>query len=149
MTFEIADKKSGKRVLGHGVRHLKFALLIARGYKPSFAKKMSGFAPGYATKDILSNSKTIKATKTVQENREILQQIPGLTFFDSMLTAQEIRDNDENNPDTQLRANRQLIEGMGYNAPVEINTEERTLAISLDGSDIKELYKLQQELSPV
>jgi hypothetical protein len=148
MPFELTEKYVKKGVHGQGVRHLKYALLRKRGFTPTQARKKTGFSTSYKDKDILKHVDTANLVKSVQENRELLQQVPGLTFFDSMFTAEEIRDNKENHPDTQLRANKQIIEGMGYNAPELINIEERSLSINLNNMTTDELIKFVKDSAP-
>lgn len=126
-----------------------FACFVAQGMTPYKAKIKAGYSKNYDTTELLKASKTQKYLKNIVESRELLQSTPGFTMIDSALFNKEIRDNKKENTQERQRSDGALSKMLGYNAPIEINKEERVLSIALDGMDIKELYEMQQALSPV
>jgi hypothetical protein len=110
----------------------KYLSLIRTGYRHKQACELSGYSPLTKTKDIQKAAYAMIAALSLEEQRARLRDMPGLAFADCVQVARITRDKKNQNPDVILKANRQVIEVMGYEAPKEINiTEQRNVAIAI------------------
>lgn len=146
----------GKTLKGRGVvvsdgvsaepDHEYFLTLIGRGYTQTKSKIMAGFSPKTKTKDIMASKGAMKAAKTrsevgkvldarkfttVQQAREEIQQDPGHRFQDNATRLTEIRDDGDVPENVAISAIKEHNVMMGYNAPHQIQTENRSLTVEL------------------
>jgi hypothetical protein len=110
----------------------QYVALRRSGYSHKQACQQSGYSPLTRTRDIERTLYAHLAAQSLEEQRAQLRDVPGYSFTDCIKVAGVTRDRKNQNPDVILKANRQIIDILGYDAPKEINiTEQRNLAIAI------------------
>ena len=125
---------------------VKFLRLTYRGVKPGRAKELSGYSKNYATSRIRLTEGYKQALQTIEESRTALQQAPGTTMEDGVDFAQEIRDNPKENTTDRLRANKQVNDTLGYNAPVKVDQTIKSMNINYHNIPTSELMDIVKQL---
>ena len=137
-----------KTPVEQGTHHdpAKFARLMVRGLPKCRAKLMCGYSSSYNVKRILSHPAARYVMQSIDDQRLIANNTPGTTLLDSVDFAQEIRDNSKEDTPDRLRANKQVIDTLGHNAPTVIQQDSRSLVIEFTGLGAQELEQFRGEL---
>ena len=84
--------------------------------------------------------------QTVDMQRNALINSPGTSLLDCADYAQIVRDDPRTPPSVGLKANKQVIDIGGFNAPTQIEQKSMSLELQFHSYDVDELQDIINEL---
>jgi phage terminase small subunit len=101
------------------------SLLTVKGITKQKAVELAGYSPMSNSDRILKQKSVKKAITDVESVRQEMQEEKGYRFRDSVEFTKGLRDDTENDPADRLRANAQMNGLLGYDAPKQVQINER------------------------